>query len=62
MYSKCTAVLYPPLNEDYGLVPLEAMASGKPIIAANEGGPKETIADNKTGILVNSAEEMANAM
>ncbi len=62
MYSKCTAVLYPPLNEDYGLVPLEAMASGKPIIAANEGGPKETIANNKTGILVNSAEEMANAM
>ncbi|MDE1865338.1 MAG: glycosyltransferase family 4 protein [Candidatus Micrarchaeota archaeon] len=62
LYSRCTAVLYPPINEDYGLVPLEAMASGKPIIAVNEGGPRETVKDNKTGILVNSAEEMANAM
>jgi glycosyltransferase involved in cell wall biosynthesis len=62
LYSECTAVLYPPLNEDYGLVPLEAMASGKPIIAVNEGGPRETILHNKTGMLVNSTEEMANAM
>jgi glycosyltransferase involved in cell wall biosynthesis len=62
LYSRCTAVLYPPINEDYGLVPLEAMASGKPVIAVNEGGPKETILQNKTGILVNSPEEMATAM
>ncbi len=62
LYSDCTAVLYPPVNEDYGLVPLEAMASSKPVIALNQGGPKETIEDNKTGILVNSIEEMGNAM
>jgi glycosyltransferase involved in cell wall biosynthesis len=62
LYSRCTAVLYPPINEDYGLVPLEAMASGKPVIAVNEGGPKETILQNKTGMLVNSPEEMASAM
>jgi glycosyltransferase involved in cell wall biosynthesis len=62
LYSNCTGVLYTPLNEDYGLVPLEAMASYKPIIALNEGGPKETIENRKTGILVNDAEEMGNAM
>lgn len=62
LYSNCTAVLYPPINEDYGLVPLEAMASGKPIIAANEGGPRDTILNNRTGMLVDSPEEMANAM
>jgi glycosyltransferase involved in cell wall biosynthesis len=62
LFSNCTAVLYPPINEDYGIVPLEAMASGKPIIAVNEGGPKETILHGKTGMLVNSPAEMAIAM
>lgn len=62
LFSQCTAVLYPPINEDYGIVPLEAMASGKPIIAVNEGGPRETVVQNKTGMLVNSPEEMAIAM
>ncbi len=62
LYSRCTAVLYPPVNEDYGLVPLEAMASYKPIIAVNEGGPKETVEDGKTGYLVNSEQEMADRM
>jgi len=62
LYSKCTAVLYTPVNEDYGLVPLEGMASGKPIIAVNEGGPKETVEDKKTGYLVNSEKEMADKM
>lgn len=61
-YSKSTAVLYTPSNEDYGLVPLEAMASGKPIIAVNEGGPTETIIDGETGFLTNSKEEMASKM
>ncbi len=62
LYSRCTAVIYPPLNEDYGLVPLEAMASGKPIIAVNEGGPRETVIDGKTGFLAGSEAEMAKRM
>ncbi len=61
LYSRCTAVLYPPMNEDFGLVPLEAMASGKPVVAINEGGPKETVLDN-SGFLIKSTNEMALAM
>lgn len=62
LYSRCTAVLYAPINEDYGLVPIEGMASGKPIIAVNEGGPKETIINEKVGYLINSEKEMAEKM
>jgi glycosyltransferase involved in cell wall biosynthesis len=62
LYSRSTAVLYPPINEDYGLVPLEGAASRKPVIAANDGGVRETILPNKTGVLVDTPEEMAAAM
>jgi glycosyltransferase involved in cell wall biosynthesis len=62
LYSRCSAVLFTPINEDYGLVPLEAMASSKPCIAKNEGGPKETIIHGKDGFLVPSMWKMADAM
>jgi glycosyltransferase involved in cell wall biosynthesis len=52
LYANCRATVYMPIDEDYGLVPLEGMAAGKPCIAANEGGCKETIRDGKTGFLV----------
>jgi glycosyltransferase involved in cell wall biosynthesis len=62
LYSRCSAVLYTPVNEDYGLIPSEAMASSKPCIARNEGGPRETITDSKTGFLVDSIWDMADKM
>ena len=62
LYSKSTAVLFSAINEDFGIVPLEAMASSKPIISVNEGGPTETILDGKTGFLVNSPKGMAERM
>jgi glycosyltransferase involved in cell wall biosynthesis len=62
LYSDSTAVLFSAINEDFGIVPLEAMASSKPIISVNEGGPKETVLNGKTGFLVNSPEEMARRM
>ncbi|MGB9911186.1 MAG: glycosyltransferase [Microgenomates group bacterium] len=48
-YQNCLAVIFPQ-EEDFGLVPLEAQACGKPVIAFRGGGAKETIIENKTGI------------
>ena len=51
LYSHAKCVIQTATREDFGLVPVEAMASGKPCIAVNEGGFKETI-DKRTGILI----------
>ena len=48
LYSRCRALLFPGL-EDYGLTPLEAMASGRPVIAFGAGGALDTVADGLTG-------------
>lgn len=52
LYSRCKAVIQTGENVDFGIVPVEAMASGKPVIAVDEGGFRETVLDGKTGILV----------
>jgi len=43
--------LLPSLHESFGLVALEAMSAGVPVIATNEGGPREVIEDGVTGFL-----------
>lgn len=48
-YSKCKAFLFPG-EEDFGITPLEAMASGRPVIAYGKGGALETVVDGKTGV------------
>lgn len=50
LYSGAKAVLYPVIDEDFGIVPIEAMAFGTPVIAHRSGGPTETIIENKTGV------------
>uniref|UniRef100_A0A183GJX2 Glycos_transf_1 domain-containing protein n=1 Tax=Heligmosomoides polygyrus TaxID=6339 RepID=A0A183GJX2_HELPZ len=57
------AVLYTPHNEHFGIVPVEAMYLGTPVIAVNSGGPKESIAHGRTGFLAEQKpEEFAKHM
>ncbi|MBD3330309.1 glycosyltransferase [Candidatus Peregrinibacteria bacterium] len=49
LYSECEAFLFPQL-EDFGITALEAMASGRPVIAYKQGGALDTIKENTTGI------------
>lgn len=51
LYDRCFALLFTPPNEDWGIVPLEAMAFGKPVVAVGRGGPAESIVDGETGYL-----------
>lgn len=48
LYSKCLAFLHP-AEEDFGITVVEAMASGRPVIAYGAGGALETVIDGKTG-------------
>lgn len=56
-YSTCKAVVYLPMFEDFGQVPVEGMASGKPCLGVPEGGLLETIIPKKTGWLIYPREE-----
>lgn len=48
-------LLYTPVNEHFGIVPVEAMHSGLPVLASNTGGPLETIVEGETGWLRNAS-------
>jgi glycosyltransferase involved in cell wall biosynthesis len=50
LYSRCRALVFPG-EEDFGIVPVEAMASGRPVIAYGKGGALETVVDGVTGLL-----------
>ena len=46
------ATIYIPVDEDFGMSPVESMAAGKPVIGVDEGGVRETVEHLKTGVLV----------
>jgi glycosyltransferase involved in cell wall biosynthesis len=51
LYRTSTLLLFTARNEDFGMVPLEAMASGTPVLAVDRGGPRETVVSGVTGWL-----------
>ena len=50
LMSRCKALIFPG-EEDFGIVPVEAMASGRPVIAYGRGGALETVVPGKSGLL-----------
>jgi glycosyltransferase involved in cell wall biosynthesis len=51
LYQRCQAALMPGV-EDFGMVPVEAQACGRPVVALAEGGAVESVVDGTTGVLV----------
>ena len=58
-YARCTALLFPGV-EDFGIVPIECMASGRPVIAYGRGGALDYVVDGTTGTLF--AEQTADSL
>lgn len=55
LYAHAKALIFCALDEDFGMVPVEAMGHGVPVIALAQGGVKETVIDGKTGIWFHTA-------
>lgn len=64
LYDDAKALLFCARDEDFGIVPVESMAHGVPVIAIAEGGVKETVTDGKTGVFFDKADviSMVKAM
>lgn len=52
LYNRAVALLYAPYLEPFGLAPLEAMACGTAVVAVKEGGVRESVIHNQTGVLI----------
>lgn len=63
LFSRSKAVIFPG-EEDFGMVPLEANASGRPVIALGAAGALETVIDGQTGIMYpeSSPESLVDAI
>lgn len=63
LYARCRALIFPG-EEDFGIVPLEAQAAGRPVVAYGAGGALETVIDGHTGVhfFAPTAESLADAI
>ena len=50
LYAACRAVVHPALD-DFGIVPVEALAAGRPVVAFAAGGALDSVRDGETGVL-----------
>jgi glycosyltransferase involved in cell wall biosynthesis len=64
LYAGASAVLFVPLDEDFGLVALEAMKAGKPVLTTRDaGGATHLVLDGETGFIVDpTADAIAQTM
>lgn len=51
LFETALCIVYTPHLEHFGIVPLEAMYAGRPVVAVKSGGPMETVVHGKTGFL-----------
>jgi glycogen(starch) synthase len=62
LYAACDAVVFPSVwDEPWGLVPLEAMAVGRPVVASGVGGTREYLEDERNALVVPPADPAAIA-
>ena len=63
LYNQSLMLVFMPIMEPFGLVALEAMACGTPVIGVREGGIRESVRDGQSGILINrDSIELAQAI
>ena len=55
LYARCRALVFP-ADEDFGIVPVEAQASGRPVVALGRGGALETVIPDETGVFFDRPE------
>jgi glycosyltransferase involved in cell wall biosynthesis len=58
LYRRCRLLVFPG-EEDFGIVPLEAQACGRPVVAFGRGGALETVIDGRTGVFFGEQTEKA---
>jgi glycosyltransferase involved in cell wall biosynthesis len=62
LVGNCIATIYIPIDEDFGMSPVESMAAGKPVVGVSEGGVLETVINGQTGVLMQNRLRIADVI